>query len=143
MNTRRTATRRVGKRLRMRELHQNIPQVQVVANDQVPVKPPAMTNGEVRETLFQIAQAITTQAQAITSQAYREVAPRENQHASTAASRSRYFTRMNTLKYFGLKVDKDPQYLLNKFNKILFAMGLITMEKAELATYELKDVAQT
>ena len=51
----------------------NAPQVQASANDQIPMNP--MTNGEVREDLFQMAQAITTQSQAITAQANREVVP--------------------------------------------------------------------
>ena len=55
----------------------------------------ALTDGEVREALVQMAQSITTQAHAITSQATREGAPRENPHASTMASRLRDFSRMN------------------------------------------------
>ena len=37
-------------------------QVQAVANEQVIVNPLAMMDSEVRETLFQMAQSITTQA---------------------------------------------------------------------------------
>ncbi|XP_015086975.1 uncharacterized protein LOC107030088 [Solanum pennellii] len=90
-----------------------------------------------------MAQSITTQAQAIITQANREVAPRENQHASTIASRLRDFTRMNPPMYFGSKVDEDPQDFLDEFYKIMFAMGVSTIERAELAAYNLKDVAQT
>ena len=36
--------------------------VQATTNDQVPVNPPAMMDGEVRAALFQMAHAITTQA---------------------------------------------------------------------------------
>ena len=63
--------------------------MQVVTNDQVPMNPLAMTNGEVREVLFQISQYITTQDQAITVQANREVPPQENQYASTMDGRLR------------------------------------------------------
>ena len=38
----------------------------------VPVNPVALTDGEVRETLILMAQAITSQARAITSQDTRE-----------------------------------------------------------------------
>ena len=80
--------------------NRNAPQVQAAANYQVLVKPLAITDGEVRETLFQIAQAITTQAQAITAQANREVVPRENQYASTMTSHLRDFWRMNPRMFF-------------------------------------------
>ena len=40
-------------------------QLQATANDQVPVNPTAMTDGEVRSALFKMAQSITNQAQAI------------------------------------------------------------------------------
>ncbi|TMW92618.1 hypothetical protein EJD97_012786, partial [Solanum chilense] len=62
---------------------------------QVPFNPATLTDGEVRATLVQMAQAITVQAHAITAQATREGAPRDNPHASTMVSRLRYFTRMN------------------------------------------------
>ena len=51
----------------------NSPQVQGAANNQVAVNPPAMTDCEVREAMFQMDQAITTQVQAITVQANRVV----------------------------------------------------------------------
>ena len=73
-----------------------------------------MTNGEVRADLFQMAQTITTQAQDIMAQANREVEPRDNQHASTMASRLRDFMRMNSPMYFGSKVDEDPKDFLDE-----------------------------
>ena len=102
-----------------------------------------MADGEVRVDLLQMAQAITTQAQAITTQDNREVVPWENQHVNTMARHLWYFTRMNTHIYFGSKVDEDPQDCLDKVYKILFAMGVSTTEKVEFAEYKLKDVAQT
>ena len=102
MNTRRTAINRVGEEIantRSTPQHnRNALQVQAAVNDQVPVNPSAMTDGYVREALLQMAQAITTQVQAITAKANMEVVPRENQRASTMASRSRDFTRMNPAK---------------------------------------------
>ena len=44
------------------------PQVKVVVNDQVLVNPPDIMYAEVRASLLQIHQVITTEAQAITTQ---------------------------------------------------------------------------
>ena len=49
---------------------------------------------------------------------------------------------MNPLTFYGSKVDEDPQQFIDEVSKILLSMGLSTSEKAELATYQLKDVAQ-
>ena len=65
------------------------------------MNPLAMTDGEVREELLQMAQDITTQGQAIIAQSNRKVFSRENQRASL-----RDFTRMNPPIYFGSKVDE-------------------------------------
>ena len=69
MNRRRKSARRVGEEIANVGAtllgNRNSPQVQAAANDQVQVNPPAMTDGEVRAALFQMAQAITTQAQSI------------------------------------------------------------------------------
>ena len=40
------------------------------------------------------------------------------------------------------KVEEDPQEFIDETYKILYAMGLSTIEKADLATYQLNDVAQ-
>ncbi|XP_015068785.1 uncharacterized protein LOC107013375 [Solanum pennellii] len=63
-----------------------VPSQAQVAADQVPVNLAGLIDGEVRNALLQMVQAITTQAQAITAQATREGAPRQNHHASTMAS---------------------------------------------------------
>ena len=55
----------------------------------------------------------------------------------------RDFTRMNPFMFFVYKVDKELQEFLHEFYKILLAMGVITTEKVELATYQLKDVSLT
>ncbi|TMW84925.1 hypothetical protein EJD97_024124 [Solanum chilense] len=94
MNTRRNTGRRVGEE--SSGGNQVPPQAPVVA-DQVAVNPDGLKDGEVRNSLLQMAHAITTQAQDITAQAAREGAPRENPHASTMDSKMRDFTRMNPL----------------------------------------------
>ena len=45
--------------------------------------------------------------------------------------------------FFGSRANEYPQDLLDEVYKILFAMGVSMDEKAELAAYQLKDVAQT
>ena len=89
------------------------------------------------------AQDITTQAQDMTSKENHEFAPRVNQNANTMASHLRDFLRINPPMFFGYKVNEDPQDLLDEFQKILYAMGVSSNEKAELASYQVKDAAQT
>ena len=55
--------------------NRNAPYVQVVANEHVQVNPPSMKDGVVRASLYQMAQAITTKAQVITTQAKMKVLP--------------------------------------------------------------------
>ena len=45
--------------------------------------------------------------------------------------------------FFGSRSDKKPQDFCDEVYKILYAMGVTSIEKAELAAYQLKDVAQT
>ncbi|XP_015081364.1 uncharacterized protein LOC107024983 [Solanum pennellii] len=88
-----------------------------------------MTDGEMKAVLFQMAQAITTLAETIMAQANREVASRENQHASIISRHLRDSMRMNHPMYFGSKVDEDPQEFLYKWkdNRAL-GDGLVTWE---------------
>ena len=86
--------------------------MQATANDQFLVNSPSMTDSEVKEALFQMAQVVTTQAKAIMAHDNREVAPRVNEHVSTAASHLRDFTRMDPPKYIGSKVHMDPKISL-------------------------------
>ena len=147
MNIRRTSSRRVAEEIANARAtsqgNRNALEVQATTNNHVPVNHPAMMGGEVREALSQMGQSITTQAQAIITQANSEVAPQKNQHASTMASRLRDFTRMNPPMYFGSNVDEDPQDFLDEVSKIMFYMGMSTTYKAELASYKVKDVSQT
>ena len=79
----------------------------------------------------------------MTTQVNWEVGPRMVQHGSTTTSHLRDFTRINPLMFFGSYVDENPQYFIDEFCKILFALSVIMGEKDELASYKLKDVART
>ena len=59
------------------------------------------------------------------------------------ASCLRDFTRVNPPTFYGSKVNEDPQEFLDEVYKIQYVMGVSLSEKVELASYELKDVAQT
>ena len=57
-------------------------------------------------------------------------------------SRLRDFVRMNTPIFLGSKVGEDPQEFLGAVYKVLSAMMVTYREKAELASYQLREVAQ-
>ena len=52
-------------------------------------------------------------------------------------------TRINPPTFYGSKVEDDPHDLIDVVYKILYAIGLTTSKKDELATYQLKGVSQT
>ena len=54
----------------------------------------------------------------------------------------RDFIRINLLTFFSSKVEDHPQGFIDEVFKVLDAVGVSSQEKAELATYQLKDVAQ-
>ena len=70
-------------------------------------KPTRLTDGDVRKTLVQMAQAITLQAQAMTALAEKQGVPRENPPTSTMANRLSVFTRVNPPIYTRSKIAKD------------------------------------
>ena len=118
--------------------------------DHVVVVPPPMKDGDISLDFLNFSQAITSQANAITSQVQaltnqvtREVGPCMPLYTSNMDSRLRDFTLMNPLMFFWLNMDEDPQDFLDEVYKILFYMGVTTIEKAKLASYQLKDVVQT
>ena len=65
-----------------------------------------------------------------------------NPYANTIASRNRDFTRMNPLTFYSSKVEEDSQGFIDEVFKVIDCMGGSYQEKAELAAYQLKDVAQ-
>ena len=55
----------------------------------------------------------------------------------------RDFLRMNTPIFTRSKTVKDPQQFVEEVQKILVAMGATEVEKSELDSYQMKDVAQS
>uniref|UniRef100_M1DZZ8 Gag-pol polyprotein n=1 Tax=Solanum tuberosum TaxID=4113 RepID=M1DZZ8_SOLTU len=104
---------------------------------QVPTDPLAekVTNDEYRAVFHALAQAMTAQAN-------RDVVAPINQKVGTTTTRVSNFTRMNPMKFHGYKVEGDTQEFINEAHKIIEIMGITLVEKAELATYQLKGVAQ-
>ncbi|WMV23165.1 hypothetical protein MTR67_016550, partial [Solanum verrucosum] len=78
----------------------------------------------------------------MTAQANRDMGPRVNAYESTVASRLRDFVRMNPPIFLGSRIGEDPQGFLDEIYKIVDAMGVSSREKAKLASYQLKEVAQ-
>ncbi|KAH0710891.1 hypothetical protein KY284_012318 [Solanum tuberosum] len=95
-----------------------------------PKEPP--TNGELRDALTMLAQVVANQVQQGAQ------APR----TTTPGERVRDFMRMNPPVFHGSKVDEDPQEFIDEVCKILTIMDVGACEKAELAVYQLKGVAQ-
>ena len=95
-----------------------------------PEEPP--TNGELRDALTMLAQVVANQVQQGAQ------APR----TTTPGERVRDFMRMNPPVFHGSKVDEDPQEFIDEVCKILTIMDVGACEKAELAAYQLKGVAQ-
>ena len=94
-----------------------------------------MTNGEIKEALFSLAQVVTTHVT-------RDIGTRVNALKSTMTSRLRDFVRMNPPIFLGSMVREDPQEFSDGVYKVLIVMGMTSMEKSELASYQLRDVSQ-
>ena len=71
------------------------------------------------------------------------IAMQAGRNAPTPASRIRDFTRMNPPKYIGSKANEDPQDFIEEIFKTVDIVGVSASEKAELAAYQLKGIAQS
>ena len=78
----------------------------------------------------------------MTTHVIRDVGYRVNALDSTMTSRLREFVTMNPPIFLGSNVGEDPQKFLDGVYKVLSAIGVTSREKAELASYQLRDVAQ-
>ena len=78
----------------------------------------------------------------MTTHVNRGFEPRVNAVESTKTSRLRDFVRMNPPIFLGSKVGKDPQEFLDCVYKVLSAMRVTSREKADLASYQLREIGQ-
>ena len=60
----------------------------------------------------------------------------------TMTFRLRDFVRMNPPIFIGSKVGEDAQEFIDQVYKIVHVMGATSREKAELDSYQLKDISQ-
>ena len=103
-----------------------------------------MTNVELRAALMNLTQLMTAQSHVVNNhlvgQANQGDRPQPN--VSTPASRIQDFMRMNPPTIYGTKVEEDPQGFIDEVFKVVDAMVVTPRDKAELAAYQLKHVAQ-
>ncbi|TMX03457.1 hypothetical protein EJD97_016155 [Solanum chilense] len=103
-----------------------------------------MTYAKLRASLMNLTKLMTAQSHVINNlfvaQINQGVGPQPN--ASSPASKIWDFLRMNPPTFHGTMVDEDPQGLIDEFFKLVDAMGVTPRENADLAAYQLKDVAQ-
>ncbi|XP_019066964.2 uncharacterized protein [Solanum lycopersicum] len=90
-----------------------------------------------------MAQAIMMQAQDMTAQVNWQDVQRENPPVRSMADKLRDFTRINPPIFTGAKTSEDTQEFIDEVHKILVSMRATNIKKDELASYQLKDVAQT
>ena len=77
----------------------------------------------------------------MTEQMNMKAGPWVPHHCSTMESHLIDITSMNPPIFFGWKEDEDPQDFSDEVYKILFSIVVTPQEKAELVTYQLKEVA--
>ncbi|KAH0705927.1 hypothetical protein KY285_010447 [Solanum tuberosum] len=113
------------------------PQVPHQAPPQAPNDPPIGN-----ATLEEFRTSMQLMDLALTAQANREVVAPVNPIRGMGAFRVREFLMMNPPEFYGSKVEEDPNGFIEEVYKVLAIMWVSSIEKAELAAYQLKDVAQ-
>ena len=81
------------------------------------------------------------QDHAMTDKVNQQNVHRKNPPVRSMVYRLREFMRMKPPIFTGSKTSENPQDFLDEVPKIFVAMGVTSTEKAELASYQLQDVA--
>lgn len=81
-------------------------------------------------------------AHALTAQPNRDIVAPANPIRKMETSIITVFFRMNPSKLSASKVEEHPYGLIGEVYKVLSIMGVSSVEKAELDSYQLKDVSQ-
>lgn len=69
------------------------------------------------------------------AQVNRVVGPRVPQHSNNMASHLREFIWISPTMFFGSRLDEDPKDFLDEVYKILYAIGVPSIKKAEFESY--------
>ena len=109
------------------------PEGDPIPNVEGGIEVPEMSNREIREALIAFTQDVTMQVNL-------NMMPRVVE--STMTSSLRDSVRMNPPIFLCSKVNKDPQEFFDGVYKIFSAIRVSSREKAELASYQLRDVSQ-
>ncbi|TMX03312.1 hypothetical protein EJD97_017099 [Solanum chilense] len=106
--------------------------------------PPQVPNGPSigNAILEEFKASMTFLAQHLIDQANRGEVAEANTMGGTGVTRVRKLLRMNPPEFYGSKVDEDLNGFIDEVYKVLAIMGVSSIEKAELASYQLTDVAQ-
>ncbi|XP_049399690.1 uncharacterized protein LOC125863705 [Solanum stenotomum] len=75
-------------------------------------------------------------------QANRDVVAPANPIRGMDTSRVREVLKMNPPEFYGSKVEEDPNGFIEEVYKVLAIIGVTSRDRAELAAYQLKDVAR-
>ena len=94
-----------------------------------------MSNVETRSAIHNLTQVLATQVA-------REGRVQVNPNSNTTTSRIRDFTRMNPPTFLCSKVEEELKGFIDEVFKVLDVVGVSSLEKSELAAYQLKDVVQ-
>ena len=113
------------------------PQLQEQVPPQVPNDPP------IGDAMFEEFRAsMTLLAQTLTTQSNRGDVDPANPIGGIDATRVREILRMNPLDLYGSKVCENPNGFTDEVYKVITIMGVSSIEKAELTSYQLKEVSQ-
>lgn len=102
-----------------------------------------ITNAQMRAALINLTKLMRHQAHVVNNYIIYKVnhGVELQSNDSTHASRKLDFMRINPSTIHGTKVDEDPKCFIDDFLKVVDGMGVTHREKAQLAAYQLKDVA--